>query len=193
MSGNAVTLIAALIAALVSVVNLYMTAMFSRRAEMRVAHRELLSRDLNELASAITQAIAVAHELNVIATTGGGAQRRRNWLDKANTVTRTVKTVRPRVRYQLWGLDEGLRTLARVPDWVNHYVGDRADGGSAFVDEAGKLGRMLDEAIRRSYQRGTPPGRREGRRVDRQAQRVRQTWERARAAHVGGGNGEADE
>lgn len=93
---------------------------------------------------------------------------------------------------QGWLVTSGLRTLARVPDWVDHYVGDRADGGSAFVDEAGKLGRILDDAIRRSYQRGTPPNWWAGRRVNRQAQRVRQTWEQARAAHLGRDGEETD-
>ncbi|WP_405805465.1 hypothetical protein [Streptomyces sp. NBC_01187] len=177
MSDSSATLAAAAFAAVVSLVNLLVTALAGRKAEARAAHREILNDHLPELADSLAQAIAISHELHQIAVNDGGAQRRSNWLERAAVVVKDLKAQRPRVRYQLWGLDEGLRTMARVPDWINRYVGDHVALGHDFLEEADRLGEVLDDAIRRSYQQGRPPTKRSARHVQRQAARVRAAWE----------------
>lgn len=63
-----------------------------------------------------------------------------------------------KVRYPLWGIDESIRILTRLPDWIEH---NRGNGKPANVDllmkEATALRAALDQCIRRAFAHGRAP------------------------------------
>lgn len=130
MSNSVATLIAASIAASVSLISLLMHATFGRNSEARAAHRQLLAEHLTDLASSVAEVVATANVLNLVAKEGSTREKRLNWQTKGEAAVKRLKCVRPKVRYPLYGLDDGLRTLSRIPHWTASYTGKRADNGS---------------------------------------------------------------
>jgi hypothetical protein len=89
-----------------------LTAFSGLRTEARAAHRQVLQPYLTDLASCIAQAMASATVLHRVQLRSEGSEQARNWRAKADEAVAKLKTVRPQVRYPLYGLDEGLRTLS---------------------------------------------------------------------------------
>jgi hypothetical protein len=99
-----------------------------------------------------------------------------NWRARGSAAADRLKELRLRVRYSLWGLDEGLRVLSRVPDWISNFQG-RPDEGERLLLQASDLRDELDRVLRKSYGHGRPPKRRERKRVLNAADRLRATWD----------------
>lgn len=152
MTRETATLVAACIAAAASLVVLLLNLRAQRRAELRVAHRQTLDLSIAELAEALHQSVACASI--ILKAKSDGARAR--WKCRGAKASSQLKSLRPRLRYPLWGLDEGLRVLSRVPDWAEHA---RADNSRAqrLVSKADGLRKALDYAIRRSYRKGRAP------------------------------------
>lgn len=175
MDAGTGTFIAAGIAAATSSVSLLTNVLASRRAEMRTAHRKLLHPVLESLGTA-------QHE--IIATSAIIRKRRRQnqdpskWIESGDEAKELLMTARFRVRYPLWGLDDAFRTLTRLPEWTATYKNIDDGTAEALLDASRRLVVLTDQAIRRSYKRGLPPGWYERRRASRQVKRVRDAWER---------------
>ena len=56
----------------------------------------------------------------------------------------------------LWGLDEGLRVLERLPDWCSHARSDKARA-SKMLRHATSLRYIIDNTVMRCYSEGRRP------------------------------------
>jgi len=147
------TLIAAGLAAGASLVTLVMQFVEQRRAEMRAAFRTGRHPYLADLGDAIHSTLACSI---VLLKANKSEEAYRKWREKGQEAQGRLKQIRIAVRYQLWGLDEGMNTLTRIPDWIDHArkVTKRA---TRLALMACKLGDTLDRGIRASYYSGTTP------------------------------------
>lgn len=152
MTRETATLVAASIAAVASLVALLLNLRAQHRSELRVAHRQTLDPSLSELAEAIHQSVACAS----IILKANSDEARARWKCRGARASARIKSLRPRLRYPLWGIDEGLRVLSRVPDWAEHARADNARA-QKLVSTADSLRKGLDYAVRRSYRRGRSP------------------------------------
>jgi hypothetical protein len=148
-----VTLVAALIAAVCSIASVGITSWQNRSLNSRNAHRELLASILPDLGQALHQCMACS---SIIADRMVTGQEQKGWQARASEAKTKLKELRWRVRYPLWGLDEHIRTIALVPDWVNQLQHDPSKAVK-LATSADCLAKSLDEAIRRSYSNGQPP------------------------------------
>lgn len=150
------TLWAAFVAAVASLASLVLNLMAGRRAEMRAAHRVTLLPHLESLGESIHQTLATSMMLRQRALNG---QDRTKWIEAGEVGAATLKTLRPQVRYALPGVEEPLRVISRLPNWIATYR-DVDDGDAEqLLRHARELQVGVDAAIRRSYRTGLPPGR----------------------------------
>jgi len=174
MTTQQATLLAACIAAVGTLATLIGTMLASRRAEMRASHRAALTPHLDNLGEGIHQVVASAKILRQRAVDGAEPG---NWLERSKTGAATLKSVRPKCRYVLNGLDDPLRTLTRMPDWVATYKNIEGTNADDLVDGMRKLAEGIDRAVQRSYRHGLPPGRFRRWLLKRQNKAVRDLWD----------------
>ena len=149
------TLLAACIAAVVSLLTLLVTLVTSRQAEQRQAQRSAIQPSLALLGEQIHEVMALAH-VTLRAVDNDEASRKK-WLKKARAAGEALKVTRRQVRYSLWGLDEGIHKLSRVPDWTSHLL-DRPASAELLLKRADSLREALDRAIHQAYMKGRTPG-----------------------------------
>lgn len=142
------TLIAALIAAIVSII----TLAAQRRSELRSAHRNIVSQHIEELGEAVHQVVATSNIITKTRSLTG----LKNWRRRASEATQKIKNIRLKLRYPLWGIHEALHSLSCLPDWVEH-ARDYPDSALELVEKGTRLASALDIAIKRSYILGRPP------------------------------------
>lgn len=162
------TLVAAGIAAVAALLSLLTTFLGDRRAEMRAAHRVALQTHLETLGEGIHKTAASATILRRRFLEGSDPAP---WRDAGRTGAKALKAVRPKVKYTLYGLDEPLRTLSRMPEWVATYKDVPKTNAEELLKAMQKLAASVDAAIRRSYRRGLPPGW-----IRRWCAKVRRLW-----------------
>jgi hypothetical protein len=166
------TLLAAIVAAAASLLNIVANAFAERSAAMRAAHRSILQTHLEPLGESIHTIAAGAVLEHRRAKTGqapGNAQA------NAFSAAEALKEQRLLVKYCLNGLDEPLRIFTRAPNWIATYKGNPT--GDEFVEGLQRLSGRLDSAIARSYRRGRPPSWIERSCLNRDAEKVRGIWE----------------
>ena len=115
MDASTVTLVAALIAAAASILSLLLRSRSELRAELREINRKKLESLVDDLGDAM-------HKLVACSTLRVRDKEDANigyWDSKIHEARTSLRKIRPRVRYQLWGLDEGLKALIVLPDWLN--------------------------------------------------------------------------
>lgn len=148
MDRSTATLIAAVIAAISSIISI-----FARRAsEMRKAHRDTLEPHIQDLAKAIHEAVATS---NIIVMTSS-EEARANWREKGNRAKDKLKELRIKLRYSLWGLDTAIKEIALLPNWVEH-AWDYPDYRDGIIERGDELSDALDFSIRRCYRKGRTP------------------------------------
>ena len=152
MTIQEVTLIAALIAAAVSILSLMTNVLSQHSAELRKAHRETLEHYIHDLGDSLHSTIATSNIL-LKAQTDPAIQ---NWRAKAETAKTKLKELRTKLRYPLWGLDKGLKTISRLPDWVEH-ARSAPEHAQTILKAGESLGHSLDSTIRKCYMLGRPP------------------------------------
>lgn len=152
MDKNQITLVAAWIAAGASLLSLFANLIFKRQAELRLAHRKVLEKDIADISEAIHSTIATSRMLCKART----PESQDNWRGKADQATETLKSVRVRHRYDLWGITDQINLLSRLPDWIEH-----SRNKPIFTEPLFSLGRLLgtrlDRAVRYSYTSGRSP------------------------------------
>jgi hypothetical protein len=153
MTVEQATLIAAIIAATASAFQIVISAFSSRDAEFRAAHRKILEPHLSDLGFSMHQLLASS---KMYMQRYGRQQALANWRNRAEEASHRLKDLRRQVRYPLWGIDEGIRTLTRVFHWVSH-LQEHPEAAEVLFIASDKLRQALDEAIRNSYQAGRPP------------------------------------
>ena len=132
-SDEVATLVAAGVAAGASILTLGISLFTNRRAEARAAHRLALADQLPVLAEGLHEVSATAEIIRKRFVAG---QDPRPWIARFETGKAKLDVIRPRIRYTLWGLDEGIRTLSRLGHWVATYRDQ--DGAERLLAEAKK-------------------------------------------------------
>lgn len=174
MKPDIVTLVAAIIAATVSLLTLIVNLLMLRRSEMRAAHRQALLPLLDGLGRATHTVAAVS---GVVRKRWKASQDVKEWLIRGDEASKSIEQLRPRCKYVLPGLDEPLRTLSRMPNWVSTYKAIEGTNGDELLAEMQLLARDVDRVIRGSYARGLPPGHITRWRLDRRTRTIRDLWE----------------
>ncbi len=165
------TLIAALVAAFGVIINTVLTLMNNRRAEYRSASRKILEEEIASLGTAFHEVIATSR----ILLKSTGEDNLKNWRAKARDAQESLKEIRPRVRYPLWGIDEGLKTLSKVPDWTNHLL-INPEAANKLLDASDILVKQCDHAARKSYLKGQPPSLLTAWRIGKASKKVRKIY-----------------
>lgn len=147
-----VTLAAAVLAALTSLITLGLNIATKRSAELRKAHRDALIGHLQELGAALHETLATSHIFLKNRTEGSTI----NWREKANKAKTKLKTLRVKLRYPLWGLDASFKTISLLPDWIEH-VRQYPEYSTHVIKRGKALGKTLDRTIRRCYMNGRAP------------------------------------
>lgn len=150
MDASTVTLVAALIAAAASILSLLLRSRSELRAELREINRKKLESLVDDLGDAM-------HKLVACSTLRVRDKEDANigyWDSKIHEARTSLRKIRPRVRYQLWGLDEGLKALIVLPDWLNPKP---ATDLSQLLGAAHRLRETLDQSIRLCYRQGRTP------------------------------------
>lgn len=148
MTTQEATLVAAVIAAIASVLKLF----FDRFAEGRTSTRELLQPLIAEMGEAVYGVVATSSVLVEAET----PKKFSSWYAKACREREKLQTIRPKLRYPLWGIDEGLRVLQRLPDWCSHARADKARA-SSLLKHASNLRHIIDLTALRCYRAGRQP------------------------------------
>lgn len=152
MTSETATLIAAIIAAVVSIINLVGGASYRRNEEIRAAIRTAVAANVDSVGRLVHEVIA----LSFILAKANSDESHKEKHVKARQAADRLKAKRLDVRYSLWGLEEGLRTLTRVPDWVAHTRGNTRHR-EPLLEAASELGALIDGAVRRTYLTGDAP------------------------------------
>ncbi len=172
MSAEIATLIAASLAAIVSIITLIWTLLSQRASEVRAARRQVIVADLKMIGKALHETLALSNiQLKCLSDA-----THKDKYKRAAEAARSLRDLRLEVRYSLWGLDEGLRVLTRLPDWIGHAKGS-PDTASELFSLATALGDLLDGAIRKAYLYGSEPGFRQKAKVNREAAALRARYE----------------
>lgn len=146
------TLLAAVIAAVVSLMTLLLNILTARSAELRKVHRDVLTTHIHDLGDCLHQTVATSNILLKNKTDESIA----NWRDKAAAAKSKLKALRIKLRYPLWGLDSAFKTISLLPDWIDH-VRLYPEHSAIVLDKGNALGQLLDRTVRRCYMRGRSP------------------------------------
>ena len=172
MTTQDATLIAAVIAAVAAVAKLF----FDRFAEGRSSTRQLLQPLIAEMGDAVYSIVATCSVL----VEAESPQKFKSWYTKACREREKLKLLRPKARYPLWGIDEGLRVLQRLPDWCSHARSDK-QRAAKMLKHASALRHMIDITALRCYRNGRQPDLLERAQVRLHAWRCRRVFENGRA------------
>lgn len=153
MSREVAILLAASIAALASIVNLVLSWWSQQAIQRRMARRSYLEKMILELGEALHQVIARSA---IRTKKAKGGQAHQTWRSRAEAAQDTLRQLRPKLRYPLWGLDSGIRTLSYIPDWIGHAESDKRKV-TALLKLGDSLRAALDKAICRAYLEGKAP------------------------------------
>jgi hypothetical protein len=146
--------IAAAIAFGASLISLIVSTVAASRGEAAAAHRETLGPFLHRLGKASHEAVASSE---VLFRRDIAGQDVAAWREAGEQAEAELKQLRLDLRYPLFGIDEAVRTLSRVPRWAAVYKGH--ESGRELLADATKLRKSFDRAVARSYARGRPPSR----------------------------------
>ena len=147
------TLLAAIVAAFASIICLFVSLANQKGAEFRGAHRKILEKHIEDLSEAIHQMLA---SCDVIVKRIDKGQDVTEWISKFDESKSKIEAIRRKLRYPLWGIDGGIRSLVRLKDWVLHVKivpGQQRE----ILDMGEGLRKAVDGAIKYSYVEGSPP------------------------------------
>ncbi len=154
MTPENITLVAALLAAFASLLSLFISLRAQHTSEIRIAYRKHLEPYITDLSNYLHQTVATANVL-VHKTEETHKKQYQKWREESIESANRLKELRPKLRYPLWGLDEGIRTITRFPSWVDQ---NRKNPKINKILHAGdRLRRAIDYSVRHSYLGGRPP------------------------------------
>lgn len=150
LDAPAATFVAALVAALASLLTLLLKVVFDRNSESRNTYRQSLAPIIEELGSALHMIVAAS----VLSLKDTKSEDRNYWNDRASAGRKSLRNIRSKVRYPLWGIDQAIRAMSYLPSWV---ASNKVVDKGALIVSATNLRRALDSSIRRCYRYGRPP------------------------------------
>lgn len=139
---------------------------------MRGAIRQAAAKNLNDVGRLVHEVIALSYVLAKVSSDQAHKEKH----EKAREAADRLKSKRLDVRYSLWGIEEGLRTLTRIPDWVAHMRVDTKRREQLLV-AASELGAILNDVIRKTYLTGAVPARCSRWRVQRKAAKAKSIFD----------------
>jgi hypothetical protein len=172
MTSELATLLAAGIAAIASLTTLFVSVFAKRRVELREAQRSALEPLVVDLGSCLYSVVAMSKRLGMAKDDG----RYRENKERATESARELDLLRRRVRYTLWGLNDGLHLIGLVPRWAELTRGNEA-ATKELISRATILRLAIDSEIRKCYLSGTAPSRRGLRRVGARAGALRKFYD----------------
>lgn len=97
------------------------------------------------------------------------------WFTRAQESSKRLDLVRRQVQYPLREIQDGLRTLCNLAEWLNHW---KADSGRrmAFITEGENLRQCLDEVIWEAFVTGSAPTRESVVEVRLASERLQAIW-----------------
>ena len=167
------TFVAAIIAALSGIVSLVVTTVFNWSSVQRSAHRDLLSPYMPTLSKELHQIIACSDMISKCKST----ESVRSWHDRALESQTVLKGIRTELRYPLWGIDIGLHTITRLPNWVEN-TRKHPKVSKKLLVHGNKLGKLIDLTILDCYQTGLPPKAFAKWRIKRRSQKLRSEFKK---------------
>ena len=179
MSSDRATLLAASIAAAVSLISLLFNLRSSHSVAMKAGHREALRPYLGTLSKSIHDVVASA---SIIRKRFLEGQTTGTWIKRGKGAQSELKTVRHYVRYTLVGIDDSIREMSNVFDKASTYK-DRHDSNfDEFFYAVDDLAESLHKVIFSSYANGRPPTWWQRGMLKRKQQKVSELWEARDAA-----------
>lgn len=169
MDSAKATLIASVLAATASLVTLMLRAIADRHAEARSTFRQSLGPAIEELGNALHMTVACS----VLSVRDRDTANRSYWDDKKAEARKMLRKLRPRLRYQLWGLDDGIKAMICLADWTG---GTNQLEYTRLLNAATKLRKALDASVRRCYLKGRPPSLPERWLVSFRVHKLKQEW-----------------
>lgn len=142
------TFLAAVIAAIVSLITLFTTL----PKEMRAANRKTLEPHIDDISDSVHQIIAIS---NILLKTKS-PESKENWSKKAEIHKVKLKEIRPKVRYSLWKIDKYIQSLTRLSDYTL-YTLDDSKTVKKLLYWGNLFGNKVDQCIRYSYVTGKSP------------------------------------
>ena len=154
MTQEDATLFAAVIAALFSIVSLFVSAHFSRLSDLRSTRRNALASDFTELGNKLYQLVALSVKMSQCKTDATFAATR----SQADTIAKEIDQIRLKTRYPLWGMDSGFRTIKWMPVYIAHMKDQRTNKRTKELLRRGtSLREAMDIAICHAYFHGQQP------------------------------------
>jgi hypothetical protein len=149
-------LIAAGVAAIVSIINLAVNLWSSRIKEQRGAYREALETSFTKLGELLYEIVSLSNKLSKMKTAETFATIRRNAEDSA----KKLDHLRRKTIYPLWGLSSSIQTIQKVPLYIAHTKNTKDQKRiKKILFLATKLRKSIDKVVMRSYISGAPPTR----------------------------------
>ena len=142
------TLVAAILAAILSGINL----LNQKKTEIRSANRQYLGTFIEDLSQSIHQLIA----LSVIMLKNKTKESLQNTAAKTEEPKNCLKKLRTKIRYPLWGIDDSIQKLTRIPDFTLYTLAN-PEIAQENVDMAIILVKSVDRCIRNCYLQGRSP------------------------------------
>lgn len=154
MSNAEATVLAALIAAVVSLASAALSYGSAKAIDSKATHRGLIGQALNEIGALIYELVALSKKMTDMRTDENFSSVR----GKADSAAHRLDELRRNHRYALWGVDDGFRTIKWMPIYVAHHKNERQSKRTKEIILLGtKLRRAMDSAIAKSYYTGRPP------------------------------------
>ncbi len=152
MDQSTAIIFAAVIAAVITIINTSIVLASADSRDRRNATRDIIQDKLNSVGKCIHETIALSDLLTK--STNEDTHKKR--YQRAAAAAQSLKDIRLEIRYSIWGIDEGIRVLTRTPDWLSHAQNDNKYRDKILRD-AKELGSALDGAIRNVYASGRLP------------------------------------
>ena len=180
MNQGDATLLAAVIAAVLSLVTLLISAYLAKVSDFRITRRSALTSDFTKLGAKLYEIIALSVKMSQCKTDDSFASAR----SSADAVAREIDTLRLNTRYPLWGLDSGFRTIKWMPVYIAHMKDRLTEPRAKELLRLGtKLREAMDVAICQAYFRGQQPSIFERTRVNIRAYWLRRFFDTGKFPH----------
>jgi len=177
MTQEDATLFAAVIAAVFSIIALFVSSHLARLSDLRTTRRNALSGDFTELGNRLYQLVALSVKMSQCKTDLSFAATRA----QADAVAKEIDKIRLKTRYPLWGMDSGFRTIKWMPVYIAHMKDKRTDRRTKNLLALGtNLREAMDVAICHAYFHGQQPKLIQRYRVEFRAYRLRRYFNKGK-------------
>lgn len=177
MTQEDATLLAAVIAAVFSIIALFVSSHLARLSDLRTTRRNALSGDFTELGNKLYQLVALSVKMSQCKTDKNFAAIR----TQADATAKEIDQIRLKTRYPLWGLDSGFRTIKWMPVYIAHMKDKRTDPRTKELLRLGtNLRESMDIAICHAYFHGQQPRLIQRYRVNFRAYRLRRYFDKGK-------------